>query len=110
MYVDFSDFLIAALRCGPCGNSRNQKAAQNLNSRYVYANVSDLHREMKTGDAKRKKKHLNEWMPKWASKQDWADSSWDNFAEFGSSAGGGNKAVGATKSVCTDVYNMCNKP
>ena len=49
----------------------------------VYASVSDICREMETGDAIRKKKHLDEWMPTWASKRDWADSSWDNFAKFG---------------------------
>ena len=76
----------------------------------TYASVSDLCREMNTGDATRKKKHLDEWMPKWASKQDWADSSWQHFAEFGSSVGGGNRGVGAIKSVCIDIYNMCNKP
>ena len=76
----------------------------------VYASVSDICREMETGDATRKKKHLDEWMPKWARKKDWADSSWDNFAEFGSRPGGGFKGVGAIKSVCADIYNICSKP
>ena len=32
--VVFSSVLTVALRCGPCGNSQNQKAAQNFHSGY----------------------------------------------------------------------------
>lgn len=75
----------------------------------VYASVSDFCREMKTGNANREKKHLDAWMPKWADNNDWANNSWDNFNDFGSRSGGGLGGVGAIKSVCTDIYNICNK-
>ena len=74
-----------------------------------HASVSDICTEMKTGDATRKKKHLDEWMPKWGKQKNWANSSWNSFAEFGSRPGGGFKGVGAIKTVCADIHNTCNK-
>ena len=76
----------------------------------VYASVSDICKEIKMGNATRKRKHLDEWMPKWAASKGWANKSWDVFDEFRFRSGGGLGGVGAIRSVCTEIYDICNQP
>ena len=63
---------------------------------------------MAAGDAKRKRKHLDEWMPKFAKRFHWSANAWDYFAEFRSSRGGGLRGVDAQKSACRDIRNVCD--
>ena len=74
-----------------------------------YISVSDLCTGMDTGDSLRKKKHLNEWMPKWANTFGWANSAWGSFVEFRSRSGGGIEGAGATFSACQDICKLCNR-
>ena len=76
-----------------------------------YASVGDflkeMHVQIKSESARKKRRHLEHWSQEWPKQFKWKGHDWDMFPEFRSSHGGGRTGFGATKKACMDIFRHC---
>ena len=76
-----------------------------------YASVGDflqeMHKQLQSENARKKRRHLEHWMKEWPKQFNWKKSDWGSFSELRPTHGGGRDGFGATERACMDIFQQC---
>ena len=76
-----------------------------------YASVGDflqeMHKQLQSEGARKKRRHLEHWMKEWPKQFNWKKNDWGSFSELRPTHGGGRDGFGATERACMDIFQQC---